>query len=226
MKFFSRVTEEGTRTTEPLDSSIVIVNDPPQHPSVAEESQRPFVEEDNISTECTQVSKRKRSAHDKFIKDMKVTTGLDLLPAPSMNGRSVSQCATCLAINVITLIRNQSKRWVAHGKKCPGLMTLRQNAILGTQKLTAEAQAFVMYLTAGGETHRKNTCDAYVLAYWLYKHKLPFTTGNKLREVLVLQKLFFDFDALVYILLSYQCIGYTFSKGIAGAQLRYLLTHF
>jgi hypothetical protein len=86
---------------------------------------------------------------------------------------------------------------VAHGKKCPGLLTLRQNATLGTQKLTAEAQALVMYLTAGGETHRKNTCDAYVLAYWLYEHKLPFTTGNKLREVLVLQKLFFDFDALV-----------------------------
>ncbi len=68
---------------------------------------------------------------------------------------------------------------------------------------TAEAQALVMYLTAGGEAHRKNTCDAYVLAYWLYKHKLPFTTGNKLREVLVFPKLFFDFDALVYISLSY-----------------------
>ena len=176
-KFFSRVTEEGTRTTESLDSSMVIVNDPPYHPSVAE------VEEENISTECSQVSKRKRSAHEKFIKDMKVTTGLDLLPAPSINGRSVSQCGTCLAIKQTTLIRNQSKRWVAHGKKCPGLMTLRQNALLAPQKLTAEAQALVMYLTAGGEAHRKNTCDAYVLAYWLYKHKLPFTTGNKLREV-------------------------------------------
>jgi hypothetical protein len=113
MKFFSRVTEEGTRTTEPLDNSMVIVNDPPQHPSVAEESQRPFVDEENISTECTQVSKRKRSALEKFIKDMKVTTGLDLLPAPSINGRSVSQCGTCLAIKQTTLIRNQSKSWVA-----------------------------------------------------------------------------------------------------------------
>jgi hypothetical protein len=62
-------------------------------------------------------------------------------------------------------------------KKCPGLMTLRQNALL----------ALVMYLTAGGEIHRKNTCDAYVLTYWVCKHKLPFTstTGNKLRDILV-----------------------------------------
>jgi hypothetical protein len=29
----------------------------------------------------------------------------------------------------------------------------------------------------------QNTVDAYVTAYWVYKHKLVFTTGDKLREV-------------------------------------------
>jgi hypothetical protein len=49
--------------------------------------------------------------------------------------------------------------------------------------LSAEAQNMVMHMTLGGDKHRKNTVDAYVTAYWVYKHKLAFTTGDKLREV-------------------------------------------
>jgi hypothetical protein len=105
MKFSSRVSDGGWNKD---DRALGQFNDDrertPQHPSVAEESsQRSFVEEKDISTECTQVlSKKKRSAHEQ--------KGLDLLPASSINnGRSVSQCGTCLAINQTTLIRNQPK---------------------------------------------------------------------------------------------------------------------
>jgi hypothetical protein len=40
-----------------------------------------------------------------------------------------------------------------------------------------------MHMTLGDDKHRKNTVDAYVTAYWVYKHKLAFTTGDKLREL-------------------------------------------
>ncbi len=41
----------------------------------------------------------------------------------------------------------------------------------------------VMHVALSGDKHRKNTVDAYVTAYWVYKRKLAFTTGDKLREV-------------------------------------------
>ncbi len=31
--------------------------------------------------------------------------------------------------------------------------------------------------------HRRKLCDAYIVAYWVYKYKLPFTTSGKLKEV-------------------------------------------
>jgi hypothetical protein len=52
--------------------------------------------------------------------------------------------------------------------------------------LSAEAQNMVMHVTMGGDKHRKNTTDAYVTTYWIYKHKLTFTTGDKLREACLL----------------------------------------
>jgi hypothetical protein len=84
---------------------------------------------------------------------------------------------------------------MAHAKTCTGLLTLSQNAKCVPITLSAEAQAFRVHLTAGGESHRKNTCDAYVLCYWLYKHTLPFTTGDKLREVPLPLMLHYQSDA-------------------------------
>jgi hypothetical protein len=83
---------------------------------------------------------------------------------------------------------NVRERWEKHAKSCPGIMLLRKKLLLAPAQLSAEAQAFVMHVTAGGERHRQQTCDTYVLTYWLfkhklYKHKLPYTTGDKLREV-------------------------------------------
>ena len=41
----------------------------------------------------------------------------------------------------------------------------------------------VLVLNAAAEIERKSEVDAYLVAYWIYKHKMSFTTGNKTHEV-------------------------------------------
>jgi hypothetical protein len=72
-------------------------------------------------------------------------------------------------------MRNVLARWISHAKSCPGLGK--------TVMLAPEAQAFVLQCMAGGDKHRRITCDAYTTTYWVYKYKLPFTTSPKLKEV-------------------------------------------
>ncbi len=117
-----------------------------------------------------------------FGSHIKSTTGLDLLPAPDRNGRSASQCGTCLVADPtkLTFILNVTQKWNKHARSCPGLKKLVPPI------LSAEAQNTVMHVTLGSDKHRKNTTNAYVTTYWIYKHKLTFTTGNKLREVCLL----------------------------------------
>jgi hypothetical protein len=42
---------------------------------------------------------KQRNAHQRFGIDIRGATGLDLIPAPSNNGRLMSQCGTCLKAN-------------------------------------------------------------------------------------------------------------------------------
>jgi hypothetical protein len=111
---------------------------------------------------------------------IKSATGLDLLPAEDRGGRSVSQCGNCLAVKHRTFFYNVTKKRVTHSTKCPGL----HKKLLPTQP--AEAEALVMHVRLGGDKHRKNVCDAHTTTYWVYKHKLVFTTGDKLSEVCML----------------------------------------
>jgi hypothetical protein len=120
---------------------------------------------------------KRTSAHIKFANGIQSATGLDLLPAEDRGGRAVSQCEHCLAVNIRTFNYNVTKKWVAHSTKCPGL----HKKLLPAQP--AEAELFIMHVRLGGDKHRKNVCDAYTTTYWVYKHKLPFTTGDKLSEV-------------------------------------------
>jgi hypothetical protein len=129
-----------------------------------------------------QLTAKQRKAHQRFGIDIKAATGLDLLPAPSNNGRLTSQCATCLKANNKTFKRNVKEKWVNHAKICSGLILLQKKSLLAPAQLSAEAQAFRMHVTGSMEKHRQNTCDAYVATYWVYKYKLPFTIGNKLKE--------------------------------------------
>jgi hypothetical protein len=132
-----------------------------------------------------QLTAKQRKAHQQFGIEIKAATGLDRLPAPSINGRLTSQCATCLKANNRTFKRNVKEKWVNHAKICPSLILLREKSLLAPAQLSAEAQAFRMHFTASMEKHRHNTCDAYVTTYWVYKYKLPFTIGTKLKEVCV-----------------------------------------
>ena len=114
----------------------------------------------------------------KFAAKIKEMTGLDIKPAPDMNNRSASHCMSCNNKQ----IRNVTASWISHAKLCPGLNVAQKKKL--APALSAEAQNFVMHVIAGGDTHRRQLCDAYTVAYWVYKYKLPFTTSAKLKEVL------------------------------------------
>ena len=92
------------------------------------------------------------------------------------NGRRCSLCKTC---GTVTL-PNQTARWKSHTKTCSGL-----KASILVAPLSAEAQRLVVQCTAGGERHLSKLCDGYIVAYWLYKHKLPFAMAPKVHEVML-----------------------------------------
>ncbi len=96
-------------------------------------------------------NKRKHTCMKNFGSHIKSTTGLDLLPAPDRNGRSASQCGTCLVANPtkLTFILNVTQKWNKHARSCPGLKKLVPTI------LSAEAQNMVMHVTLGGNRHRK-----------------------------------------------------------------------
>ena len=122
--------------------------------------------------ESPEPSKRRKTHQGTFAAQMHASTGLELAPAEAMNGRSASFCKTCGSVT----LRNVTKRWESHAKNCSGLKST-------ASPMSAQAQAFVVQCTIGGEKHLNKLCDAYVVAYWLYKYELPFNLGPKLHEV-------------------------------------------
>ena len=131
----------------------------------------------DMAAQSESVRKRKLKGHQKFAAAVRPRTGLEIKPAPDMGGRAASQCVTCLQASTKTLIRNVLQRWVSHAKSCPGLRIERSKV------LAPEAEAFVVRCRLGGDKHRLKTCDTLITTYWVYKHKLPFTTANKVKEV-------------------------------------------
>jgi hypothetical protein len=63
-------------------------------------------------------NKRKHTCMKNFGSNIKSTTGLDLLPAPDRNGRSASQCGTCLVADPtkLTFILNVRQKWNKHAR--------------------------------------------------------------------------------------------------------------
>jgi hypothetical protein len=125
--------------------------------------------------------KRMKSAQATFACQIKELTGLDIVPAEDKNGRRCSLCKTC---GTITL-RNQTARWQSHAKSCSGLKA-------NIAPLSAAAQRLVVQCTAGGERHLHKLCDGYIVAFWLYKHKLPFAMGPRVLEEVMLCLHFLD----------------------------------
>jgi hypothetical protein len=180
LTYFPRMVEAESSIVPAEDVSLQL---PPAHEAENVSLQLPPAHE-NDSLPVPDGKRRKHnkrtSAHAKFAKNIESSTGLHLLAADDRGGRAVSQCGHCLAVNHQTFFYNVTKKWVTHSKKCPGL----HKKLLPAHP--AEVQAFVTHVRLGGDQHRKNLCDAYVNTYWIYKHKLAFTTGDKLREVCTL----------------------------------------
>ena len=71
------------------------------------------------------------------------------------------------------------KKWREHSKLCSNKAAKNTMLISAACKPTP----LVLVLNAAAETARKKLADQYVMTYWIYQNKLPFTTGEKLQEV-------------------------------------------
>jgi hypothetical protein len=178
LSFFSRRTTEGGASMPPLmedsasdcplntepssDCALNKETETSSHATLEQSSSdcalTPSIQED--TTLCSegptvQLTAKQRKAHQRFGIEIKAATGLDLLSAPSNNGRLTSQCATCLKANNETFKRNVKEKWVNHAKTCPGLILLREKSLLAPAQLSAEAQALRMHVTASICKHGK-----------------------------------------------------------------------
>jgi hypothetical protein len=81
--------------------------------------------------------KRKYTTQTTFTNQIKLLTGLDLLPAEDKNGRRCSLCKTCGTVTVL----NQTVRWKRHAQSYIGLKA-------SIAPLSAEAQRLVVQCTA------------------------------------------------------------------------------
>jgi hypothetical protein len=175
IKFFHRRKED--EVAPEVLSSLSVPSPLASASSAAIQQASCSTDEVNMAAIDDNVRKRKLKGHMKFAAAVRPRTGLEIKPASDMGGRSASQCVTCLKAAKETLIRNVLERWVSHAKSCPGLQMERAKV------LAPEAEAFVVRCRLGGDKHRLKTCDNLITTYWVYKHKLPFTTANKVKEV-------------------------------------------
>ncbi len=169
------------RLESPLSASVpdtVVRELLPSHllasvPNTVVHEPSPSGEEEQVGPDVIdQRAKRQKTAQTTFARDINALTGLDPVPAEGKNRLRCSLCKTCGTVT----IRNVTARWRSHARSCSGLKSFRA-------LLSAEAQVFVVQCTAGGEKHLNKLCDEYIVAYWLYKHKIPFAMGPKVHEV-------------------------------------------
>ena len=78
--------------------------------------------------------------------------------------RPQSKCTQCNVVHI-----NIRDWWIRHASTCTS--TNKQVEVLRRA------------LTAGGTAHIRRNCDMFVIVYWIYKNKVPFTHGSKIKEV-------------------------------------------
>jgi hypothetical protein len=120
---------------------------------------------DNINIDPLQKKPKKSS----FIEDVLLQTGLTLVSSGTLSKRPASSCNICGKVMV-----NEMSRWKSHARHCN--KGISKSAIKNPTPL-------VLTLNAAAETARQKLVDQYVITYWLYQQKMPFTTGVKLQEV-------------------------------------------
>jgi hypothetical protein len=79
--------------------------------------------------------------------------------------RPQSKCTQCNVVHI-----NVRDWWIRHAKST-------------CTKSNTQVEVLRRALTAGGATHIRRNCDAFVIVYWIYKNKVPFTHGSKIKEV-------------------------------------------
>ena len=115
--------------------------------------------------------------------DVLEQTGLSVLNAGRLNSRQASKCTLCG-----TRMMNMMVRWKKHATKCllksKGSNTAKPSLMMQVSVSNAtQPTPFLLQINAAAELHRKRLCDTYLITYWVYKNKMSFTTGDKMKEV-------------------------------------------
>ena len=112
--------------------------------------------------------KQKTRKTSSFPKRVLTATGLILESSGRLHGRLAFKCCNCGYVCM-----NMLSRWQQHANKC------RPKSKMAMQVQTP----LVLVLNAATEIERKRQVDTYLVAYWIYKYKMSFTTGDKTHEV-------------------------------------------
>ena len=112
--------------------------------------------------------KRKPISKADFIEKMQREHGVKLVHVNelSKNGRRQSKCALCNKVR-----ENKGDNWKGHANKCATVPHMRERARMSS------------FVGAGGEDHRMKLVDTYMLAFFTYKERLPFTLPERLKKV-------------------------------------------
>jgi hypothetical protein len=171
LQYFSRVVrDDGLAVPEPFLSSSGEASSA-QVPILSSSGDAFGAQVSTIAHEDNEKGMKKKRKRDSSVFHSLVLekTGLVIVPAPKRNGR---QYSTCTHKPCVTEIQNLLDRWVRHRKVCEGKAAR-----------TLTAQTMMIACTAGGDIHRKKTCDILTTSYWLYKRKAPFATAPHIKEV-------------------------------------------
>ena len=115
--------------------------------------------------------KKKTRSTQAFRDSVKAEHGVDLEDVPNLKNnkakRNSCRCKSCGSVK-----ENKAVYWKGHRTKCEGA------------KRISEKRQLRLYTGAGGEQHRQKLVDTYMLAYFAYKERLPFTMPSRLQRVL------------------------------------------
>ena len=112
---------------------------------------------------------RKNSTSDSFRRDVYSSEKVSLVDVDcrGTSGRRRCKCILCGITK-----NNKIDLWKDHARKCRGVIHHSEKSRMGN------------FLGIGGELHRKTLVDNLCLAYYVYKERLPFTTGDRMNKVL------------------------------------------
>ena len=118
-------------------------------------------------------SKRKQRSTKAFRDGVKAKHGVDLEDVPNSNSTSCNtRRNSCRCVECGLVKENKTDLWAGHRSKCRGIQHAQ------------EKRQLRLYTGAGGEQHRQKLVDTYMLAYFVFKERIPFTMPSRLLQVL------------------------------------------